>query len=128
MNFSELKGVRILVVDDEPLLLDTLKEHLELEGATVSTAFNGNEAFELLRRHEFNLILSDVRMPECSGVELLAKIREFKDIAPPVVLMSAFSDISDKKAKELGARGMFLKPENLKYLKELLIETLNNPF
>ncbi len=128
MNYSELKGVHILVVDDEPILLDTLKEHLELEGATVSTASNGNEAFELLKNHGFNVILSDVRMPECSGVELLAKIRDFKESAPPVVLMSAFSDISDKRAKELGARGMFLKPENIKYLKELLVETINNPF
>ncbi len=126
MDFFKLKGAHILVVDDEALLRETIQTHLELEGARVTQASNGLEAYDLIKSEEFNVILSDIRMPECSGIELLNKIRESKIKTPPIVLMSAFTDISEDKAKELGARGMFLKPDNINYLKELLVETITN--
>lgn len=126
MDYPKLKGAHILVVDDEQLLRETIQMHLELEGAVVTQAQNGHEAIELMGKHEFNVVLSDIRMPECSGIDLLKKVRESQKKTPPIVLMSAFTDVSDSKAKELGARGMFLKPTNIKYLKELLVETITN--
>lgn len=125
MNYPKLKGVRILVVDDEPLVLDTIKEHLELEGVVVNTAISGNEALKMLADKTYNLILSDIRMPNGSGTELLKNVLSSSHQAPPLILMSSFGDITDKKARALGARGMFLKPDSMENLKELLAESLN---
>ena len=113
------------IVDDEPLIRDTLGEYLAAEGAVVAQASNGNEAYALILENTYHVILSDVRMPECSGVELLKKIRESNVQMPPVVMMSAFTDISENKARELGAKGMFLKPDSYEYLKELLIDAID---
>jgi YesN/AraC family two-component response regulator len=125
MSFEKLKGTRVLVVDDEQVLRETIEMYLELEGAIVSHASDGLEAFELIQTKKYDIVLSDIRMPECSGVQLLEKIRASKLKTPPIVLMSAFTDISNTRAKELGARGMFLKPTDMKYLKELLVESLD---
>ena len=124
MPFSRLKGSKVLIVDDEQDLRETLRTHLELEDAVVTEASNGLEAYALILKNSYDVILSDIRMPGCSGVELLEKIRNSKIKTAPVVLMSAFTDITEDKAKELGARGMFLKPENIIMLKELIIDTL----
>lgn len=126
MSFEKLKGAHILIVDDEDMLRDVIRTHLELEGAVVSEAVNGKEAFDLIHVKKFNVVLSDIRMPGCSGIDLLKMVRDSKIKTPPIVLMSAFTDISESKAKELGARAMFLKPTNMSYLKELLVETLDN--
>lgn len=120
---SVLKGIRVLIVDDELLIRQTLTEFLQLFGVVVSTADDGNRAFDMIMAYDYNIILSDVRMPECSGVDLLKRIRvEKKEKMPPVLLMSAFTDVSTERAKELGAKGMFLKAEDSNYLKEMLIQ------
>ncbi|MAX66147.1 MAG: response regulator [Bacteriovoracaceae bacterium] len=124
MSFKALNKTYILLVDDEALLRDTMRTHLEIEGVIVEEASNGQQAFDLIQEKDFDIILSDIRMPECSGVELLKLIRNSSEKTPPVVLMSAFTDISAQKAKDLGAIGMFLKPDNINYLKELLVEAL----
>ena len=126
MNFSELKNKKVLLVDDEVEILETIQMHLELEGMIVSKAVNGLDAFKKLLRNKYDVVVSDIRMPECSGVELLNKIKESKSKMPPVVLMSAFSDINSTKAKELGAKGMFLKPENMSKLKEMIVESFDD--
>ncbi len=124
MPYSKLKSAKVLIVDDEKDLRETLRTHLELEEAVVTEATNGLEAYSLILKNKYDIILSDIRMPGCSGVELLEKIRNSKIKTAPIVLMSAFTDISDERAKEIGARGMFLKPENIITLKELLVDTL----
>ncbi|MFT6632941.1 MAG: CheY-like chemotaxis protein [Bacteriovoracaceae bacterium] len=126
MSFEKLKGTRILIVDDEQLLRETIEMHLELEGVIVSHASDGKEAFDLITKNKYNVVLSDIRMPGCSGIKLLEMVRASSLKTPPIVLMSAFTDISEDKAKELGARGMFLKPTDMSYLKELLVESLEN--
>ena len=122
---DELTGRRILIVDDELLIRQTLTDFLQLHGAVISTADDGNKAFELIKAYDYDIVLSDIRMPECSGVDLLKRIREERTKkTPPVLLMSAFTDISLAKAKELGAKGMFLKAEDSHYLKDLLVQAI----
>ena len=127
MSDKMLNGVRVLIVDDEKIIRDTLGELLELDGAVVSQASDGNEAFEMIKAYNYNVVLSDIRMPECSGVDLLKRVRaEKKELMPPILLMSAFTDISTDKAKEMGAKGMFIKAEDSKYLKEMLVNSIQS--
>jgi DNA-binding NtrC family response regulator len=82
--------MRVLVVDDEHNLLMTLGANLELEGFEVHTADTGERALELFREHDFDLVLSDIRMPGMNGVDLFRRLRAAKPEVP-VVLMTAFA-------------------------------------
>ena len=123
MSVKSLKDLRILIVDDDREIRETLFEILVLEGSIVTEASDGNQAFEMMKNYDYNVVLSDIRMPQCSGVDLLKRVRAEKDFtSPPILLMSAFTDISASKAKQLGAQGMFLKDSDSKHLKEMLME------
>ncbi|MCG8616349.1 MAG: response regulator [Desulfobacterales bacterium] len=69
------KAVRILLVDDEPDILATLEMLLRREGYRVATAGNGKEALETFRTDQFDLVVSDIRMPEMDGLELMKALR-----------------------------------------------------
>ena len=99
-----------------------MSEHLILEGGLVATASDGNEAFEKIKKHEFDVVVSDLRMPNTSGIELVKLVREFEGKAPRMILMSPFSDISTEEAKNFGAEGLYLKPQNIKNLIELIAD------
>ena len=106
-----LKDMHLLVVDDDKYVRDTLKDLLELEDATVTLASDGKEAFELVCKDgaPYDLILSDIRMPNCTGIEFLEKIRFYDGKVADVILISAFTDITPLEAANLGAKGIFTK-------------------
>lgn len=81
---------RILVVDDEPALRMMLAANLELEGFEVSEAASGERALELAKTQKFDLVLTDIRMPGITGVELFRELRGL-GMQMPVVLMTAFA-------------------------------------
>ncbi len=83
-------SARILVVDDEPGLLATLAANLELEDFEVITASSGEEALAKAQQTPVDLVLSDVRMPGMSGVELFRKLKEIRP-GLPVIIMTAFA-------------------------------------
>ncbi len=79
----------ILVVDDEPLVVDILADVLQDEGYTVLKARNGADALRLAREHHPALVISDVMMPRLNGVELVRRLKESRDTAStPTILMS----------------------------------------
>jgi two-component system nitrogen regulation response regulator NtrX len=83
---------KILVVDDERSIRNTLKDILEFEKHQVTLAENGKEGLELAENNFFDLIFSDIRMPEMDGVELLTALKE-KEIEAPVVMISGHGTI-----------------------------------
>ena len=85
---------KILVVDDEQNLRGALKLLLELEGYTVETASNGLEGLEAIHQDNFDLVISDVRMPKMDGLEMLKEIRKNNSLLP-VILITAFASIDD---------------------------------
>ncbi len=87
-------GMKILVVDDEKLLVKGMKFNLENEGYEVMTAYDGAAAVELEKKENFDLIVMDVMMPGLSGSDACMKIREFSDV--PVIMLTARSEDSDK--------------------------------
>lgn len=88
--------MKILVVDDEQLLVKGIRFNLENEGYTVTTAENGQQAVDLARQQNFDLIILDVMMPVKSGIEACTEIRTFSDV--PVIMLTARSEDSDKLA------------------------------
>ena len=107
---------KILVVDDEPTIVDTLKDLLELYGHEVDTADNGYEAISRIKETSYSFVLMDIRMPGINGVETL---KEIKIIDPncSVVMMTAYSmDQLLSEAIEEGAYSIFFKPLDLEKL------------
>ena len=108
--------MKILVVDDEKLLVKGLKFNLENEGYEVETAYDGAAAVELARRESFDLIILDWMMPVLSGSDACMKIREFSDV--PVIMLTARSEDADKLLGfACGADDYVTKPFNILELK-----------
>ena len=122
-----LAGRRILVVDDDSAVRESIAEILRAEGAAVSEVGNGREAIEQLRGGGFDLVLSDVVMPEMDGYELFQTARR-EAPETPVVLMTAFYYDQDHVIKRSRLEGLdgviFKKPVNPERLVKTLAEIL----
>lgn len=111
---------RALIVDDDNRLRSLLNEALRLIGYKTSVAINGNQALNLLMAARFDIVISDIRMPEMDGITLL---REIKANYPqiPVVIITGYSHAyTRKKAIDAGADGFLSKPFRLKRIEEIL--------
>ncbi len=108
--------MKILVVDDEQLLVKGIKFNLENEGYEVEAAYDGAAAVELARNTRYDLIILDVMMPEISGLEACQRIREFSNV--PIIMLTAKSEDADKlMGFESGADDYLTKPFNILELK-----------
>ena len=108
--------MKILVVDDEKLLVKGIKFNLEHEGYQVETATDGAEAVELARTGNFDLIILDLMMPKMDGLEACMNIREFSTV--PIIMLTARSEDTDKLIGfEYGANDYITKPFNILELK-----------
>ncbi len=108
--------MKILVVDDEKLLVKGIKFNLENEGYQVECAYDGAAAVELARTGNFDLIILDLMMPEIDGLEACMRIREFSNV--PVIMLTARSEDTDKIIGfECGADDYITKPFNILELK-----------
>src|SRR5260221_13169332 len=116
---------KILIVDDKASMRKMLKEALEGQGHQCRAASSGVEALMLLKKDACDLLLTDLRMPEISGMELL---REVKDSASEtaVVLMTAYGSVETAvEAMRLGAADFLPKPFSLEHLKVVVDKALN---
>ena len=108
--------MKILVVDDERLLVKGIKFNLENEGYQVECAYDGATAVELARSGGFDLIILDLMMPEIDGLEACMRIREFSNV--PIIMLTARSEDTDKIIGfECGADDYITKPFNILELK-----------
>ncbi len=102
-------GKLILVVDDEPRIINMIRMNLELDGHRIVEAHNGLEALEAIRTKLPDVVLLDVMMPELDGFETLKMLREFSSI--PVIMLTAKGEENDKVyGLELGADDYITKP------------------
>lgn len=114
---------RVLIVDDERSMRESLAAILVDEGYDVTTAASGEEALELCAAQEFGVILMDVRMPGIDGVEAFRRIRRHRE-GVRVILMSAYSmDALRDAALEEGAVAFLAKPLDLERVLDLISET-----
>jgi two-component system, chemotaxis family, chemotaxis protein CheY len=114
----------ILVVDDDPTILVTVCEALDLEGFPFVTATNGAEALEAVDRNDPSLVLLDMRMPVLDGWGFMGAVRE-RGLNLSVVVMTAAAD-ARRWAREIGAQGVLPKPFELDELLSA-VERLRQP-
>lgn len=101
--------MKILIVDDEMMIREVLREYVEFEGNEAFEAADGMEAVRLCRENDYDLILMDVMMPHLDGFSAVKEIRKTKDI--PVIMLSARGEEYDKLfAFEIGADDYVTKP------------------
>jgi len=86
MKDSNKKDAKILVVDDDVELADTLTDYLSEQGYSATKAYSGNEALNLLRERDFHLVVTDLVMPEVDGMDLLKFIKEIDRKVSVVVI------------------------------------------
>jgi putative two-component system response regulator len=110
------KSGRVILVDDDPYVLESVALLLSVSGFEVTSFSNGNEALTLLRQSPPDVVLTDVNMPQMSGIDLLEQIHDFdRDI--PVILMTAYAELEMAvSAIKKGAFDFIIKPFKTPYL------------
>ena len=107
---------KILVVDDEKVLVKGIKFNLDNEGYQVEVGYDGEQAVELARSGGFDLIILDLMMPRIDGLQACMRIREFSNV--PIIMLTARSEDTDKIIGfECGADDYITKPFNILELK-----------
>ncbi len=103
---------RVLIVDDDRDMRELLAEILSLEGISCLTAAGGNSAMHLLQTHEsITLLVTDLRMAPCNGMELIRNIRESERASLPIIIVSGDADVRDAiDAMHLSVVDFLLKP------------------
>lgn len=115
----------LLVVDDDPRIRGLLTESLSALGYTTSQASNGREALELVYDHDYDCVITDIRMPEIDGLTLLHSLKAQKPTMP-VVMITAFAIPQHKaEAVEAGADGFLMKPFRLSKIEDVLARVLS---
>jgi heterodisulfide reductase subunit A len=116
------KKFRILIVDDEMVVRDSLKEWLEDEGFQAETAESGPQAIEKITQESFQLLLLDIKMPGMDGVEVLRRSKEMRPELP-VVMMTAYATVETAvEAMKIGAMDYLMKPFNPDTLVPLVVQ------
>ena len=103
---------KVLVVDDEKLIVKGIRFSLEQDGMEVDCAYDGEEALNMAKANEYDMILLDIMLPKMDGFEVCQAIREFSDL--PIVMLTAKGDDMDKiLGLDYGADDYITKPFNI---------------
>lgn len=105
-------AAKVLVVDDERMIVKGLRYSLMQEGYEVDCAYDGEEAVNSIHEKQYDIVLLDVMLPKLSGFEVLQQVREFSDV--PIIMLTAKGDDMDKiLGLEYGADDYMTKPFNI---------------
>lgn len=103
---------KVLVVDDEKLIVKGIRFSLEQDGMEVDCAYDGEEAVEKIKANEYDLVLLDIMLPKLNGLEVCQQVRDFSDV--PIVMLTAKGEDMDKiMGLEYGADDYITKPFNI---------------
>jgi DNA-binding response OmpR family regulator len=125
---ADLRDARILIVDDEPDLRDMVACEFALQGSKVFEADSGRGALGIVQSENVDAVITDIRMADCSGIELLRHLRLRHEGDPVVIFITAYEcDLPPLEAYSQGAEGIFAKPFCLKDLVECVQKALVPP-
>ena len=104
--------MKILVAEDEPIMLKTIELRLKKDGHEVMATDNGRKALEYVEQHQPDMIITDIMMPYTSGLEIVGKVRQGEKYIPVIVLSSMGQENVVLEAFNLGADDFMVKPFN----------------
>jgi len=122
---KSVMGLKILLVDDEPDIVEVIQDRLEAYGFTVVTAGTGLEALKKLSVEKFNGVFLDVKMPEMGGIEALEEIRKRDTKIPVIIITSSATREAAIDAIAKGANECILKPLEWQELKAKVQKAFN---
>ena len=111
---------RILVIEDDEEMRALLRDVIEEEGYKTDSVNNGSEAFRKLVKESFDLIITDIRMPGLTGLDILPGMKKLQPEAPVIVITAFGSEEVQRKAFEKGANAYLEKPIHLQKLRRLI--------
>ena len=111
---------RILFVDDEETLRDTIEEMLMILGYDVELAKDAKEALEIAQKEYFPLIITDLMMPEIDGTQLCKQIREINETAVIYAISGFLTEVDSDQLKSVGFDGHLCKPVKIEVLKHAI--------
>ncbi|MEJ2738231.1 MAG: response regulator [Dehalococcoidia bacterium] len=114
----------ILIVDDEPIVRESIRDWLQDAGYQVYTAESGEEALSLIEKQDFSLIVIDVRLPGKTGIKILTEVKQQKPQIKSIVITAYPSAEMAAEAMKLGAVDYLIKPVNPDDLEKLIQSTL----
>lgn len=121
---TAIQAATILVVDDEENAREGLSKILSKEGYVVETAANGKEAIDTIKRQNFDLVITDMRMPLMDGFEVLREIKKMSDEIG-VIMITAYGEVeSYLEAMNMGAFEYINKPVRVNELKRVITKVL----
>ncbi len=110
MATTQQSSLKILIADDEPVLIEYLKRSLKQDGHSVVTANDGVEASTLLESDSFDVVVLDIIMPHKSGIEVCRQMRASKDNTPVLILSSKEDESTKVAGLDAGADDYMVKP------------------
>jgi CheY-like chemotaxis protein len=117
---EDVAPIRALVADDDPDIVTILRDRLELMGAVVLTAFNGEEVIRHLETAPVDVVFLDIEMPRMDGIETLRIIRARVGSLPVFMITAAGNTNRLSEADQAGATGIFLKPIQFERMQQAL--------
>ncbi len=118
---------KVLLVDDDQTILKLFSAYLEAQGMDVTEASDGLDALEVLKQEEFDLLVTDIRMPKMTGIELIRRSREYQPDLPSVIVSGEGTLSEAAEAVNLKVQYYLEKPvDNLSTLKEVLLEAVKS--
>ena len=117
---------RILVIEDDEEMRSLLKDFFEEEGFEIDSVSNGFDAFRILIRRLFDLIITDIRMPGLTGLDILPRIRKFQPEASIIVITAFGSEEVHRRAMERGASVYLEKPLRFYELRTMIHEIISS--
>jgi two-component system response regulator AtoC len=115
---------RILLVDDEELVRVTLKEFLTILGLEVVEASSGSEGIEKAQQVEFQILITDYKMPDMTGIEMIREILKFKRDFKIVILSGFVAEITNEMLEGIEVSAILQKPADLGVLERIITQIL----
>ena len=114
----------ILVVDDEAIVRESIKDWLQDANYQVATAESGEEALKMVEKQDFSVMVLDLRLPGMHGLEVLKKVKAKRPDIKSIIITAFPADLSQAEAKKLGAIDYLIKPVFPADLEKLIRDTL----
>ena len=115
---------RILVVDDEAIVRESIRDWLQDAGHQVAVAESGEEALSLVEKEDFSIIVLDLKLPRMTGIDVLERVRTLKPKIKSVVITAYPTMLTKDEASRLGAIDYLIKPISPETLERLIRETV----